>query len=365
VNTHRAHLSDTYSASDLANADLGSLKSIFEDDKVARQVLNAAKRVAKKRKSSESSALAPAPSPKKAKPLSGQPLNAAEFEASLALPEAESNEQNLQGVVIYTNRAPLVLAFAVTLLKYTMPEQPISSRLSLAQAVTSLNSKSKAISIGFDHGQAAEDEGWGAGQPLVRIMGRDVRVMKRWGYDWETPSSQDTLTASANETLASSATTLAGDDVAKEPALWGVDLEALKKASGHDTSNANSSSPSQLPIYTAQSARLYLMKAFDIPKDVKPKDVKVTTVKKQTAAAMAAEKERSLGLVLGALELLYESWAQVLSKEDMDKRAWGWYVRVRPEVAQGAAGWGSKGNVNLSAILDLRRQSVKPKEEPE
>jgi hypothetical protein len=360
VNTHRAHLSDTYSASDLVNADLGSLKSIFEDDKVARQVLNAAKRVAKKRKSSESSASAPAPSPKKAKPLSGQPLNAAEFEASLALPEAESNEQNLQGVVIYTNRAPLVLAFAVTLLKYTMPEQPISSRLSLAQAVTSLNSKSKAISIGIDHGQAAEDEGWGAGQPLVRIMGRDVRVMKRWGYDWEKPSSQDTLTASANETLASSATTLAGDDVAKEPALWGVDLEALKKASGPDTSSANRSSSSQLPIYTAQSARSYLMKAFDIPKDVK-----VTTAKKQTAAVMAAEKERSLELVLGALELLYESWAQVLSKEDMDKRAWGWYIRVRPEVAQGAAGWGSKGNVNLSAILDLRRQAVKPKEEPE
>jgi hypothetical protein len=78
-----------------------------------------------------------------------------------------------------------MLAFAVVLIKYTKPCQPISSRLSLAQAVTSMNSKSKAINIGLEGGKAAEEEGWGGGQPLVRVMGRDVRVMKRWGYEWE------------------------------------------------------------------------------------------------------------------------------------------------------------------------------------
>jgi hypothetical protein len=318
----------------LAGANIDTIKSIFEDEKIARQVLNAAKRVSKKRKAGDESALAPAPSPKKARPQYGQPLNPADVEASLALPEAERDEQTLKRTVVFTNRAPLVLAFAVTLLKYTMPEQPISSRLSLAQAVTSMNSKNKAIHIGLDSGKAAEDEGWGEGQPIVRIMTRDVRVMKRWGYDWEESSTQGTLADTTQETLALSAATLVEEPAAKEPALWGIDLEAVKKASAPNPNGPSRPSSSQLPIYTAQSARSYLMKAFDTPKDTK-----ADKPKKQTAAAVAAEKERTLGLLLGALELLYESWIHVLSKEDMDKRAWGWYVRVRPEVAHGAAGW--------------------------
>lgn len=315
----------------MATADFDNLKAIFSDEKVARQVLNAAKRVSKKRKSSESSVTAPLP--KKPKAPYGQPLSAAEVEASLALPEAERDVAKLENAVVFTNRAPLVLAFAVTLLKYTMPEQPISSRLSLAQAVTSMNSKNKAIHIGIDHGRAAEDEGWGEGQPLIRIMTRDVRVMKRWGYDWEESAPQTNLDESTQETLASSEATLVEEPV-KEPALWGVDLEALKKASSASSHVTNRTSSGQLPIYTAQSARSYLMKAFD-----SPKEINAAPAKKQTGAAMAATKERNLSLVLGALELLYESWTHVLSKDDMNNRAWGWYVRVRPDVAQGAAGW--------------------------
>lgn len=355
-------MSDAYSVSDLAGADIDTLKKIFEDDKVARQVLNAAKRASKKRKSSwdDSSSSVPAPSPKKAKPLYGQPLDPAEFEASLALPEAERNEETLQSAVVFTNRAPLVLAFAVTLLKYTMPDQPISSRLSLAQAVTSMNSKNKAIHVGLDSGKAADDEGWGEGQPTMRIMTRDVRVMKRWGYEWEEPTTQATVKASWRETPDSSAATLDGESAAKDPALWGIDLEALKKASSSNAIGHKASS-GQLPIYTAQSARSYLMKAFETPKD----SSKAAPAKKQTAASMSAEKERNLGLVLGALELLYESWAHVLSKDDLNNRGWGWYVRVRPEVASGAAGWGGKGNVKLSDILELRRPAADAKQEPE
>lgn len=359
MNTHQA-LTDKSSASDLANAQFDNLKGIFGDEKIARQVLNAAKRVSKKRKSSETSASVPTPSSKRAKPSYGQPLNPADLEASLALPDAERDEQTLRATVVHTNRAPLVLAFAVTLLKYTMPDQPISSRLSLAQAVTSMNSKNKAIHIGLDHGQAAEDEGWGEGQPIVRIMSRDVRVMKRWGYDWEESrtSIAEPSIDSTQETLSSSEITLVEEPVTKEPALWGVDLEALKKTSSAIGSNRTPSS--QLPIYTAQSARSYIMKAFDTPKDSK-----AAPPKKQTAASMAAGKERNLGLVLGALELLYESWAHVLSKEDLDKRAWGWYVRVRPDVASGTAGWGGKGDVKMSDILELRRPSSDVKKEPE
>ena len=64
-------------------------------------------------------------------------------------------------------------------------------------------------------------------------------------------------------------------------------------------------------------------------------------------------------MLLGALELLYQSWAHILSKEDLDRRAWGWYVRVRPDVASGQAGWGGKGIVRLADILELRRPEGK------
>lgn len=107
-----------------------------------------------------------------------------EYEALHELP-IETDEQIIANTTLLTNRAPLVLAFAVGLLPYTMPEQPPSSRLSLAQAVVSANSRSKAVSIGIEKGLSADDEGWGRGQPRVRIMGREIAVLKRGGYTWK------------------------------------------------------------------------------------------------------------------------------------------------------------------------------------
>ncbi|KAJ8106254.1 hypothetical protein OPT61_g9659 [Boeremia exigua] len=342
---------------ELAKADFQSLKAIFGDDKVARQVLNAAKRVSKKRSLSDASGpAASAPPTKKIKPLYGQPLSPAEIEASLALPEAIHNQDILNSKTIFTNRAPLVLAFTVALLKFTMPEQPLSSRLSLAQAVVSLNSKTKAVHIGIDGGKTAEDEGWGEGQPIVRIMSREVRVMKRWGYEWEATSKEEVKSESSTQGIVkkeeSTQETLVDDEkpaVAKEPALWGIDLEALKTANTGSNTHKGSS---QLPIHTAQGARAYLLKSFETPKAAST-DTKATP--KRSAASLTAEKERNLGMLLGALELLYQSWADVLSREDLDRRAWGWYVRVRPDVASGQAGWGGKGIVKLADILELRR----------
>lgn len=72
------------------------------------------------------------------------PVSPARAEAALALPTAATADETcLRRTSLLTNRAPLVLAFAVELLRYTMPEQPPSSRLSLAQAVVSANSRSK------------------------------------------------------------------------------------------------------------------------------------------------------------------------------------------------------------------------------
>jgi hypothetical protein len=209
-----------------------------------------------------------------------------------------------------------------------------------------MNSRLKAMNIGLEGGKAAEEEGWGEGQPLVRVMGRDVRVMKRWGYEWG-----DDVADTVGE----------GEEKGKEPALWGVDLEALRKANQPGEKRFGKGGAGELPIFTAQSARAYLMKAFETPAGEMGKEehlAKAPAKSKRTAATIAAQRGSNLGLLLGALELLYRSWSAVLSKEDLDKRAWGWYVRVRPEVANGAAGWGGKGNVKLSDILELRRPTV-------
>src|SRR5207245_9515800 len=84
---------------------------------------------------------------------------------------------------------------------------------------------------------------------------------------------------------------------------------------------------------------------------------KNTTTEKNAAAKRkaASEKEQNLSMLLGSLDLLCQSWVHILSKEDLDDRAWGWYCSVRPEVKSGIAGWGGKGNVALADILALRR----------
>ncbi|KAF2678481.1 hypothetical protein K458DRAFT_423171 [Lentithecium fluviatile CBS 122367] len=333
--------------SEIAKAEFEKLKTVFDDDKVARQVLNAAKRVSKKRPSGEVSSALPPPLPKKAKPSYGEPLDPATFEASLALPEAERDEDNLKQVVVYTNRAPLVLAFAVTLLKYTMPEQPLSSRLSLAQAVCSANSQSKAKYIGLQTAKTAEEEGWGEGQPLVSVMGRQIRVMKRWGYTWR-EEAENSPASSQGTILGDSQEDVKAELLPEEPALWGVDLEALKKSNGPVTIGERKASANDLPIYRPERTRAYMLKAFD---SKTTSGDKPSTGKKKAMEV----KGQNLGMLLASLDLLCQSWAHVLSKDDLDKRAWGWYVNVRPEVKSGAAGWGGKGNVALADILQLRR----------
>lgn len=81
-----------------------------------------------------------------------------------------------------------------------------------------------------------------------------------------------------------------------------------------------------------------------------------------TLRALEAEKEHNLSLLLGALRLLYDSWADHVSTAELDRRAWSWYIAVRPEVDSGPAGWGAKGPVRLQAILDLCRVGPGPEE---
>lgn len=329
----------------MSKTSLSAIQAIFGEEKLAKQILSAAKRVTKKRSSGSTTTSSPAKRQKHASPE--DPLDPTTIEESLQLPESKASEEDLANTTLHTNRAPLVLAFAVTLLKYTMPSQPLSSRLSLAQAVVSMNSKTKAISLGIDKGTSAEEEGWGQGQPKTRIMGREVRIMRRWGYEWKGKPEEGTAKAEdSQDTLKQE------EQVAEEPALWGLDLEALRSSNGPLVSGAQGGNSTGLPIYKAESARDYLIKSFASASS----EADNPSPKKKSASALKAEKERNLARLLQALDLLYQSWAHVLTRDELDRRAWAWYVAVRPEVEHGVAGWGGKGEVSLSKILDLRRK---------
>lgn len=329
----------------IAKSSLEAIQGIFADEKLAKQILSAAKRVAKKRSAAEAGPPAEeeeddsSPARKRKKPTSSSSSSLfaeatapAATEESLALPSVVATDEELARTILHTNRAPLMLAFAVTLLQHTMAEQPLSSRLSLAQAVVTANSRSKAAHLGItDKGTmgAEEEEGWGAGQPRVRVMGREICVLKRWAYDhdeWKVVDPEE-------ESLGAKKT-------GPPPPLWAL---ALRSSSSSANTNTNT-----LPIHTPQSARSYLLKAFACPPPTPPPQ-------KQQQQHEEKEKARNLGLLLLALERLFASWQHVLSAEELDRRSWAWYVAVRPDVAAGVAGWGGRGEVKLGEILALRR----------
>ncbi|RDW86383.1 uncharacterized protein DSM5745_03025 [Aspergillus mulundensis] len=340
---------DLTTAQTISNGELKTLQEIFKDDKLAKQVLNAARRTSKKRSApTESTGNS---RPKKSRPsLQGGAATPFAIESALALPVSTASEEELSNIVLLTNRAPLVLAFAVCVLKYTMPEQPLSSRLSLAQAVVSANSRSKAVSLGLEGGKSAEQEGWGEGQPTVSVLNRDIKVLKRWDYNPREGRSAEGFQDVDHDILGEVRT----DDSETAPPLWGIDVEALKHAESHG-SEATAKTNTALPIYTPQSARSYLFKSFlRTPSEAKKES---TPPKTKSPTQVEVERGVCLGYLLRSIDLLCQSWAPTLSADDLDRRAWAWYVRVRPSVHSGIEGWGEKGAVKLSEILALRRQS--------
>ncbi|MCJ1427467.1 hypothetical protein MMC29_005370, partial [Sticta canariensis] len=244
----------------IAKSNLGAIQSIFAEEKIAKQVLGAAKRVAKKRSSGETQP--ESPSKRKKLHSAEELITPAAIEESLALPSIVATDEELANTILYTNRAPLTLAFAVTLLKYTMPEQPLSSRLSLAQAVVSANSHSKAVSLGIEKGNSAEEEAWGQGQPKVRVMGREIRVMRRWDYEWreedhkkeEAKTVQSERGPPGSESLESLG--IQENSGAKEPnasdhgpPLWGLNLDIPRSSNSASISKPhNPKSSASFPI---------------------------------------------------------------------------------------------------------------------
>ncbi|KEY78053.1 hypothetical protein BA78_6467 [Aspergillus fumigatus] len=321
-----------------------SLQEIFKDDKVAKQVLNAAKRVSKKRQAPTGNSDSPQ---KKARGPARIDATPYETELALSLPISSASEDELSRIILLTNRAPLVLAFAVCVLKYTMPEQPISSRLSLAQAVVSANSRSKAISLGIETGKTAEQEGWGEGHPVIKVLGREIKVLKRWGYN---PQEGKPTEEPSPEQAVGNAAALSADILGKEgsdgsetsPPLWGVDLEALRSAQGSGPSPATKGSTS-LPIFTPNSAKSYLYRSFtEAATETTETDIGSSKTKRRSAKQLEVEKETCLGFLLQAIDLVCQSWASTLSKEELDRRAWAWYLRPH------------QGELAVSPLLLLR-----------
>lgn len=462
------------SISTVASTPLDVLQSTLSlDEKAVKSLVTACKNAGKttgKRSASEieTASKGAAKRPKTFESAYFLPIEQTEeeLEKSLELPESVRDEERIEKTLIYTNRAPLVLAWTLQLLKYTMPGQSLSGRLSLAQALVGANSKSKAESLGLKGKGKDEDEGesW----PKVKIMGREIGVLKRGGYgsgeskvgsepvkqeediiavqsksknEWaiSTPISSKGSAFIARSISVSSLTQartylqallkdpsisdashnitafrIQGDHGTIEDCnddgesgggrhilgvlqdndivgvvlvvsrwyggamlgpdrwrimtqvsndalsqrlrvagnieggdqLWGLDIEAMS------SSNIGGS----MPIHRPEGARRYILNAFASPPRGEDGEEKGKSKKKKTAKAIAEEKEENLGLLMGALDLLFESWVDHIGKYELDRRAWGWYVQVRPEVESGVAGWGGKGVVKLSEILALRRK---------
>lgn len=367
------------STAKLAQTKPAELQAVFEDEKLVKQILAAAKRVSKKRAAAATAAgddsVLLHPSPKKKKKLKNEslfddddkPLTPANLEASLQLPYSTCKASELERITLQTNRAPLVLAFVVILLKYTMPEQPLSSRLSLAQAYVSVTSRSRAVYLGIESGKSADEEGFGEGQPVVSVAGKQITVLRRWGYEWKEEEEEEEIEDERKRKKkvfekgigVGDGGVVAEDDSSgleasqeESPALWALDLEALKKKSGSSSkqpAGTQAGNYSGLPIYTPQSARAYLLKSFATPEVADG-----PAAKKLSATARLAEKETNLGKLLGALDLLYDSWTPTMSPAELDQKTWLWYAKVRPPVEDGVAGWGEKNQLKLADILALR-----------
>lgn len=369
------------STAKLAQTKPAELQAVFEDEKLVKQILAAAKRVSKKRAAAaagdDSVLLHPSPKKKKKKLKNDslfddddddKPLTPANLEASLQLPYSTCDASELEKIILQTNRAPLVLAFVVILLKYTMPEQPLSSRLSLAQAYVSVTSRSRAVYLGIESGKSAEEEGFGEGQPVVSVAGKQITVLRRWGYEWKEEEEEEEIEderkrkkkefekgIGVGDGGAVTEDDSSGLEASQEesPALWALDLEALKKkksgSSSKQPAGTQAGNHSGLPIYTPQSARAYLLKSFATPEVGDG-----PAAKKLSATARLAEKETNLGKLLRALDLLYDSWTPTMSPAELDQKTWSWYAKVRPPVEDGVAGWGEKNQLKLADILALR-----------
>ncbi|KAL3956299.1 hypothetical protein ACCO45_009145 [Purpureocillium lilacinum] len=372
------------SISDIAEAPIATIEEAINDAKLAKSLHTACKGHGKKstKRAAEDAASTTAKKIKlepHKRDLDYSSMAPEELEGALSLPLVE-DEDAIRQTTLVTNRAPLVLAFAVELLRCTMPEQPPSSRLSLAQAVVSANSRAKAVSLGIEKAPAGGEMTVPEGAKAEDLDSKSKAVIERRASmmkalmtekpDLETATHNAWAVRSSygNSPLVQEASFDDGESgcgkfllgIMREidiknvvvvltrwrtsslsgEAVWALDPQDDKPTA----------STVGMAIHRPEGARNYLLRSFATAHE------DGTSEGKKTAAAMNEEKQENLGRLLGALRILFTSWDAVLSREELDRRAWSWYVAVRPDVEAGPSGWGAKGTLRLTRILDLKRK---------
>ncbi|KAF3904888.1 hypothetical protein ABW20_dc0107271 [Dactylellina cionopaga] len=376
-------LADGLSSPDvIAKSSLDKLQKIFPDEKIAKQVLSAAKRTAnpstasKKRAAAATTTTDPSTSASNAEESSISPSkrrrtnpsaplidssNPKTWEIGLDLPTPSRNIDLISVASVTTNRAPLLLAFAFVSLGYTHPWLPLSSRFSLAQGLLELIASSKAKNLGITREGEGKEEELGEGHRRMRVLGKEIPVLRRWdvavvdvtepetGFQkqgledkQEKHQTDDEKTTEDTSINPGESTKTGGDKSVlvsvgnmstaaptsyDEPIFWALSTKLLAQPP-----TASKLNPSALPIQLPHAAHSYLVRAYS---------------------------KEMLPLLLGALHLLYESWASSLDPAELDRRGWGWYCQVRPTVEDGPEGWGGRGLVKLKDILGMRKGGVK------
>ncbi len=117
----------------LVKTSITIIQTIFEDEKQVKQILSVSKRVSKKWVTYDDTHSTSVSSKRTKKYLfASTEQSSTVIEDSLILPSFNVFEEKLRETILYTNRASLILAFAVTLLRHTLSNQSLFSRLSLA-----------------------------------------------------------------------------------------------------------------------------------------------------------------------------------------------------------------------------------------
>ncbi|KAI6249771.1 hypothetical protein HI914_01999 [Erysiphe necator] len=456
-----------HSISAIATTNFASLKNVIPDEKIAKALLTICKKhiktedkVTPKRIAKFSSSAAKRH--KSMYEIIDQPQTPAELEASLSLPKPSVDEEAISKSVIYTDRTSLLLAFAFQLIKYTMPSQPLSSRLSLGQAVVSFNTDCKVAGSRIKKPNSSQQISLG---PKIRIMTSNISVLKRSGYDWKSDETNNesmighdklyckenndpsnnvwkiskSITMKKSTFIARSKHISSSSDAKfslqqlflENPSLreashnvsaWRIHIGNSVNEDSNDDGEENGGQylldilrnkningvllvvtrwyggvllgpdrwrlmsevscdclSQHLQIigsigqdalwgidYQDETKISMIDRAMPIHKPERARDCLLTSFasttkfgnfkKKKSSADLNYEKEENLSLLLGALDLLFASWVNTLTFDELDRRAWAWYIRMRPSNEGGLIGWSENGEVKLSDILNLRRK---------
>ena len=270
-----------------------------------------------------------------------------------------------------TSRSSTFVAHCIQATKGSSPSRLLESLFSSQPRLREASHNSWAIRVDGGTGNWAglastssfDDGESGCGEFLLKFLRETgssnvMVVVTRWfGGILLGPSRWAFMRKCLHEVLPRISMKPVGEIVLGGEAVWALDCERMKNpgsaaGSPYQVNSMDQSVPG-VTIHTPGSARSYLLKSFATHA---AESTEATEKNTGTQARQSAQKlQDNLALLLGALRIVFESWAGHTSPSVLDSKAWSWYVQVRPAVESGPAGWGAKGALSLQSILDLRR----------